>query len=275
MTTKTLLNILLIFIIPVLCFAQNTPATDSTKIMIDKEILDLINTSETASIHLLNGWKKDRTRTGFMGYDVVDRASLTKDEISNLYAILSDAGSYTSGKYIKRCEFIPNIGVEFSSGGNAQKVLFALSCDILMLDSQPRGKKVELNRVAGENLDVAFSNVFTNYDIREVSKLIEKDPFTESIDSIDSDTPQEDTPPVSSPPPSPVDTLRENQVAPVETTTSILEATSIEEYEVKSGDSISKIARMFGVRQRDVKIWNNLENNTIHPRQKLIIYKQN
>ena len=43
-------------------------------------------------------------------------------------------------------------------------------------------------------------------------------------------------------------------------------------YKVKYGDFLGKIARKFGVKVLDIKLWNNLKNDNIRENQKLIIF---
>ncbi len=45
-------------------------------------------------------------------------------------------------------------------------------------------------------------------------------------------------------------------------------------YKVKPGDSLWKIARKFGVRLYDLKVWNNLRGNIIRPGLKLLIWPE-
>ena len=40
-------------------------------------------------------------------------------------------------------------------------------------------------------------------------------------------------------------------------------------YTVKSGDTLSTIAKKHNVSVSNLKAWNNLKSNTIHPKQKL------
>jgi LysM repeat protein len=42
-------------------------------------------------------------------------------------------------------------------------------------------------------------------------------------------------------------------------------------YRVRSGDSLWSIARNHNVSPEDIKIWNNLNNNTIHPGNRLLL----
>ncbi len=42
-------------------------------------------------------------------------------------------------------------------------------------------------------------------------------------------------------------------------------------YKVKGGDSLWKIARRFNIETKDIKRWNNLKNNMIHPGLKLVL----
>ena len=42
-------------------------------------------------------------------------------------------------------------------------------------------------------------------------------------------------------------------------------------YRVRGGDSLWRIARRFNVKTRDIKRWNNLKDNTIHPGLKLVV----
>lgn len=44
-------------------------------------------------------------------------------------------------------------------------------------------------------------------------------------------------------------------------------------YRVKSGDAVGKIAQKYNIRIRDLRTWNNLKGNLIHPGQKLVVYK--
>jgi len=43
-------------------------------------------------------------------------------------------------------------------------------------------------------------------------------------------------------------------------------------YKVKKGDTLWRIARSFSVKVRDLKKWNNLKSNLLHPGKELIIY---
>ena len=45
-------------------------------------------------------------------------------------------------------------------------------------------------------------------------------------------------------------------------------------YKVRGGDSLWKIARKFNLRTADIKDWNNLKNNLIHPGLKLLLKKE-
>ena len=45
-------------------------------------------------------------------------------------------------------------------------------------------------------------------------------------------------------------------------------------YTVKSGDYLSKIASKYHIRTTDIKRWNNLRSNMLHPNQKLAIWKE-
>jgi LysM repeat protein len=42
-------------------------------------------------------------------------------------------------------------------------------------------------------------------------------------------------------------------------------------YRVRSGDSLWSIARVHNVSPEDIKRWNNLNNNTIHPGNRLLL----
>jgi membrane-bound lytic murein transglycosylase D len=42
---------------------------------------------------------------------------------------------------------------------------------------------------------------------------------------------------------------------------------------VKSGENLGLIARKYRCSVDDLKNWNNLRNNTIHPNQRLVVYK--
>ncbi|MCP4521707.1 MAG: LysM peptidoglycan-binding domain-containing protein [Cytophagales bacterium] len=44
-------------------------------------------------------------------------------------------------------------------------------------------------------------------------------------------------------------------------------------YKVRSGDVLGKIAQKYNVKTRDLRTWNNIRGNMIHPGQKLAIYK--
>ena len=44
-------------------------------------------------------------------------------------------------------------------------------------------------------------------------------------------------------------------------------------YTVKSGDYLAKVASKYSVRVSDVKRWNRLRSNMLHPNQKLVIWK--
>ena len=44
-------------------------------------------------------------------------------------------------------------------------------------------------------------------------------------------------------------------------------------YTVKSGDTLSKIAKQYHVKVSDIKKWNNLKSDLIHEKQKLKIYQ--
>lgn len=46
------------------------------------------------------------------------------------------------------------------------------------------------------------------------------------------------------------------------------------QHKVKPGESLSSIARKYGVTVAEIKKWNNLRSNMIHPKQVLIIYKK-
>jgi len=43
-------------------------------------------------------------------------------------------------------------------------------------------------------------------------------------------------------------------------------------YKVKSGDSLWKISRRYGLHVKDIKRWNHLKSNTLRPGQKLRLY---
>ncbi|MBW1751059.1 MAG: LysM peptidoglycan-binding domain-containing protein, partial [Deltaproteobacteria bacterium] len=47
--------------------------------------------------------------------------------------------------------------------------------------------------------------------------------------------------------------------------------TAISYYKVRNGDSLWSIARKFQVSARDIRQWNGLRNNMIHPGKKLKI----
>ncbi|HHD57159.1 MAG TPA: LysM peptidoglycan-binding domain-containing protein, partial [Desulfobulbaceae bacterium] len=44
-------------------------------------------------------------------------------------------------------------------------------------------------------------------------------------------------------------------------------------YKVRNGDSIWTIARRFKVSATDIRRWNNLRSNLIHPGRKLVVKK--
>jgi len=47
--------------------------------------------------------------------------------------------------------------------------------------------------------------------------------------------------------------------------------TAISYYKVRNGDSLWSIAKKFQVSARDIRRWNELRNNMIHPGKKLVI----
>jgi LysM repeat protein len=52
------------------------------------------------------------------------------------------------------------------------------------------------------------------------------------------------------------------------------EDTSAQTYTVRKGDSLGKIAQLYGVSVADLQRWNGLPNYFIYPGQKLIVYSK-
>lgn len=60
-------------------------------------------------------------------------------------------------------------------------------------------------------------------------------------------------------------------VAEIKTIKTIEHSTKVNHYTVRAGDTLSSVARRFGVKSSDLKRWNHLQNDALKPGQKLVI----
>lgn len=235
------------------------PVADSA---VQASIVDNRPNAHLVEAFLVNGWKKtNEANKSLVGVALIKKGpKLNTAQTAKLMDILKKAKVNNIGMS-KKCEFAPEVALHIKTKDSSTTILIALSCDIWEFTEKYGKTKYDADAVHSPTMAL-FVEVFGKQALDAHFKNIDggkgvlKDPFENSA-----------------PPIAPQDTMHRQPAPPVtppNTSRHSVPQTIV--YRVKEGDTLNSIAKAHKVSVLELKKWNKLTKDAIHPTLDITIH---